>query len=289
MSDIDFDRTARLWLQDGPSQLADRVLEAALDEIHVTRQRRVWGPARRFPSMGNAIRLAAVAAVLVVAVAGINLFLPGNGGLGGPQVSPTPLPTPRGTLVVGDPVQLQPGTYITADPFLVRVTLTVPGGWDGKLGGPYAAYLSRLYGPGEVLFFVFDNVYADPCDYGKGLLDPPPGPTVDDLAAAWTAMPGVDATAPTDVTLGGYTGKYFTITAPANFDGCALGPDGYSIFQLPLGAIWTMVPDQRDRVWVLDVAGQRLVVVAPEQVDQTAEDKADVQGILDSIRLAPVD
>jgi len=50
-----------------------------------------------------------------------------------------------------------------------------------------------------------------------------------------------------------------------------------------------MVPDQRDRVWVLDVAGQRLVVVAPEQVDQTAEDKADVQGILDSIRLAPVD
>ena len=289
MSDIDFDRTARLWLQDGPSQLADRVLEAALDEIHVTRQRRVWGPARRFPSMGNAIRLAAVAAVLVVAVAGINLFLPGDGGFGSLQPSPTSLPTPRGTLVVGDPVQLQPGTYITADPFLVRVTLTVPGGWDGKLGGPYAAYLSRLYGPGEVLFFVFDNVYADPCDYGKGLLDPPPGSTVDDLTAAWATMPGVAATAPTAVTLGGYSGKQFAITAPANFDGCALGPDGYSIFQLPLGAIWTMVPDQRDRVWVLDVAGQRLVVVAPEQPDQTPQDKAEVQGILDSIRLAPVD
>ena len=50
-----------------------------------------------------------------------------------------------------------------------------------------------------------------------------------------------------------------------------------------------MVPDQRDRVWVLDVEGQRLVIIAPEQVDQTPQDKAEVQGILDSIRLAPVD
>jgi hypothetical protein len=289
MSDIDFDRTARLWLQDGPDQLADRVLEAALDEIHVTRQRRVWGPARRFPSMGNAMRLAALAAVLVVAVAGLNFVLPGDRGFGSLQPSPSPAPTPQGTIVVGDPVQLRPGTYITADPFLARVTVTVPGGWDGKLGGPYAAYFSRLYGPGEVLFFVFDNVYADPCDYGKGLLDPAPGPTVDDLAAAWTAMPGVAATPPAAVTLGGYAGKQFTITAPASFDGCAMGPDGYSIFQLPLRAIWTMVPDQRDRVWVLDVEGQRLVIIAPEQVDQTPQDKAEVQGILDSIRLAPVD
>jgi hypothetical protein len=289
MTENDFDRTARLWLQDGPSQLADRVLEAALDEIHVTRQRRVMWPARRFPSMGNAIRLAAVAAVLVVAVAGINLFLPGNGGLGGPQVSPTPLPTPRGTIVEGDPVPLQPGTYITADPFLVRITLTVPAGWDGKLGGPYAAYLTRQYGPGEVMFFIFDKVYVDPCAYGKGLLVPSPGPTVDDLATALTAMPGVNATAPTDVTLGGYAGKQFTTTAPASFDGCTVGPDGYSIFQLPLGAIYTMAPDQHDRIWLIDVEGQRMMIVAPEQPDQTPQDKAEVQGILDSIRLAPSD
>src|SRR6185436_10912251 len=70
MTDGDFDATARLWLQEGPSQLADRVLAAALDEIHVTRQRRVWGPARRIPPMVTLMRLAALAAVLVVAVAG---------------------------------------------------------------------------------------------------------------------------------------------------------------------------------------------------------------------------
>jgi hypothetical protein len=287
MTANDFDRTARLWLQDGPSQLSDRALDAALDEIHVTRQRRALWPAWRFPSMNIAIRLAAVVAVLVVAVAGIKYFAPGDSGLGSPQVSPSAGPTPRGSLVEGDPVQLQPGTYVTADPFLVRATLTVPKGWDGHLGGPYFAQLSRLYGPGEVMISIFDNVYADPCDYGKGLLNPPPGPKVDDLVAALTAMPGVQATAPTDATLGGYAAKQLTVTAPADFVACTVSPDGYAIWQLPLGADYTMQPAQHDRIWVLDVGGQRIVVDAPDILGQTAQDKAEVQGILDSIRLAP--
>jgi len=286
MTDGDFDATARLWLQEGPSQLADRVLAAALDEIHVTRQRHVWGPARRIPPMVNLVRLAALAAVLVVAVAGFTYFSPGKGGFGGTGVAP--LPSPRGALLVGDPVPLEPGTYVTADPFLVRAYLTVPPGWDGKLGGPYAAYLSRLYGPGEVMIFIFDNVYVDPCDYGKGLLNPKPGPTVDDLVAALTAMPGVQATASTDATLGGYAAKQLTFTAPDDFAACTVSPDGYAaVWQLPLGADYAMGPAQHDRIWVLDVDGQRIVVVAPDQPGQTAQDKAEVQGILDSLRFAP--
>ena len=287
MTENDFDRTARLWLQDGPSQLADRVLDAALDEIHVTKQRRAWWPARRFPSMSNATRLAVVAAVLVAAVAGISFFLPGVGGFGSPQASPTPAPTPRGTLADGDSVALEPGTYISADDLLVRVTLTVPAGWDGHLGGPYHLDVARLYGRGAVVIEIFDKLYADPCHFDQGLLTPSPGPTVDDLVTALTAIPGLDSSAPADVTFGGYAGKQFAITAPANFDGCTLGPDGYSIWQLPLGAIYAMEPSQRDRIWVLDVEGQRIVIDAPEVVGHTAQDKAEAQGILDSIRLAP--
>jgi len=287
MTENDFDRTARLWLQDGPSQLADRVLEAALDEIHATRQRRAWWPARRFPSMGNVMRLAALAAALVVAVAGMNLFLPG-GGLGLPQVSPTPMPTPRGTLVVGDVVPLPAGTYVTADDFLVRVTFTVPADWDGHLGGPYLADLGRQYGPGAVLISIFDKLYADPCQY-KGLLDPSPGPSVDDLATALASVPGLNATTPTDVTFAGYQGKQLTLTAPASFDACTLSPEGtFQVWQLPLGGNYEMAPGQHDRVWILDVDGQRIVISAIEAPGQSPQDKADVQGILDSIRLAPI-
>jgi len=285
MSDTDFDRTARLWLQDGPSQLADRVLDAALDEIHVTRQRRALWPARRFSSMTTTIRIAAVIAAALFAIFGLGLLSTGGGPA--PTATPRAMPSPKGTLVEGDPVALTPGTYVTGDAFLVKAYLTVPSYWDGHLGGPYHLDVTRLYGPGELDIDVFDKLYADACHFEKGFLDPLPGPTVGDLATAMAAMPGLEATSPTDVTLGGYAGQQLLITAPATVDGCTLGQDGFSIWQLPLGAVYTMQPAQRDRVWILDVEGQRIVITAPEIPGQTPQDKAEVQGILDSIRLAP--
>ena len=291
MTANDFDRTARLWLQEGPSQLADRVLQATLDEVHFTRQRRAWWPARKPPTRGMAFRLAGVAAVLVVAVAGFRYFSSGEGGPGGPLVSPTPLPSPRGSIVEGDFVPLEPGTYITADPFLVRATFTVPAGWTGHLGG---SNMAQLVGPGEILIVAFDDVYADPCHYEQGLLDPRPGPTVDDLVAAFTGMsdlmPGLDATTPTDVTVGGYAGKQLTITLAGDYDGCTISPEGPALWELPEGgALYTMGASEGDRVWILDVEGQRIVIIGSAIVWKTPQVQAEVQGIVDSIRLAPID
>jgi hypothetical protein len=291
MTENDFDRTARLWLEDGPTNLSDRVLQGALDEIHVTRQRRALWPARRSPTMGMGIafRLAAVAAVLVVAVSGFVYFSLGEGGPGGPQVSPT-VPSPRGSIVEGDFVPLEPGTYITADPFLVRATFTVPAGWTGHLGG---SNMAQLVGPGEILIVAFDDVY-DPCHYEQGLLDPRPGPTVDDLVAAFTGMsdlmPGLDVTTPTDVTVGGYAGKQLTITLAGDYDGCTISPEGPALWELPEGgALYTMGAGTGDRVWILDVEGQRIVIIASATVWKTPQVQAEVQGIVDSIRLAPID
>lgn len=158
------------------------------------------------------------------------------------------------------------------------------------MGGPYVLWLDQTTGsgPAELTFSTFDSVYADACHYDKGLARPTPGPTVDALATALATMPGLDATTPTDVTLGGYQGKQLTLTAPASTAGCTLAPDGYAIWQLPLGAIDSMTPGERDRVWILDVDGQRLVIDAAEVPGQTAEAKAEIQGILDSIRIAPI-
>ena len=55
----------------------------------------------------------------------------------------------------------------------------------------------------------------------------------------------------------------------------------------PLGATYGMAPGERDQVWILDVDGQRLVIDAPQPPSQTAAAKAEVQGVLDSIRIAP--
>jgi hypothetical protein len=229
-----------------------------------------------------------VGAILVVALVGINLISPGNGGVGQPAPTPTPSPTPT-PLALGTgsaPGSLEPGTYAIADPFLVPLTVSVPAGWTGNIGGPYHVQLEPSSGQG-VFLSIFDKVYADPCHYNQGLLSPLPGPTVDDLATALAGVPGLQATTPTDVTVAGYQGKQLTLTAPASFAGCTLSPDGYLVWELPLGARKTMNPNERDRVWVLDVGGQRLVIDAPESPGETAQARAEVQGVLDSLRFAP--
>jgi hypothetical protein len=153
------------------------------------------------------------------------------------------------------------------------------------MGGSYAVFLDSSLGTvsnddGLVELVVFDKVYADPCHLDRGLLNPPPGPSVDDLAKALASMPSLVATTPTDVVVAGYHGKELTLTSPTSIAAC-------SVWQLPLGATNTMVPGERDRYWILDVSGQRLVLDAHEVPGESAADKAAVQAILDSIRIAP--
>ena len=89
-TDREATRVVRSWLEEGVTVLPDRVLDAVLDQVPATPQRRSWWPARRFSDLNTYVRFAiAAAAVLVVAVAGYN-FLPGRGGVGGP---PAPLAT----------------------------------------------------------------------------------------------------------------------------------------------------------------------------------------------------
>jgi len=65
----DFDRRAAAWLADGPTELHDRALEAALREIHLTHQRRALRAPWRFRFMPALTRAAGIAALtLVIAV-----------------------------------------------------------------------------------------------------------------------------------------------------------------------------------------------------------------------------
>ena len=234
--------------------------------------------------MFTTMRIAAVAGAILLAVVGFGLSSSG----GGPGPIPSPIPTPM-ALTIGTLSQLQPGTYITANPFLLRVTFTVPADWEGIMGGPYLVDLGKAAEPRTVSFQIFDTVYADPCDFTKGPLDPLPGPSVDDLATALAGLPRLDVAAPTDITIDGYRGKQLTLTAPSDMTGCTLSPDGNLLtWELPLGARVGMTPGEVDRVWILDVDGQRLVIVAPERLGALNDaGKAEVQAVLDSIRIAP--
>jgi hypothetical protein len=110
----DVERIVRSWLDEGVTQLPDRVLDLALDQIPATPQRRASWLARRTPTMNNYARLGLVAAaVLAVVIVGIGLF--GRSLDVGPPTSPTPSvstsTSPSPSLITGPIV----GTWATGE------------------------------------------------------------------------------------------------------------------------------------------------------------------------------
>lgn len=164
-SDRETERIVRSWLSEGTTRLPDRVLDAVLDDVPSTPQRRAWWPAWRFDTMFNAMRLAiAAAAVLVVAFIAVNI-LPGFGsGIGGPTATPTPSPTPSPTLSAGDLIDI----VLSADtpPAGMNHDQTVAG--RDALGRPIisrAATSADLSQPGFV-----DGRYAEFSNDSAGVL-----------------------------------------------------------------------------------------------------------------------
>lgn len=94
------------------------------------------------------------------------------------------------------------GTYHlnASDTQTVPAIITITEGWNG------CGLLLKEFGdagPAIIGFWSVANVYADPCHWDGGLMDPPAGPTADDLAAAMVDQAITQASAPTDDTLGG--------------------------------------------------------------------------------------
>jgi hypothetical protein len=218
--------------------------------------------------------------------------------------TPQPMPTADGDTSLGA------GTYAfdftrldtPGNPF-PRVLVTVPDGWSGfrgfgvdSLGGVDNLGGSRFH---FVSFWDVVDVYKNPCHW----LGPKvhPGPTVDELAAMLAAQPLRKATVPVAVSLGGYHGKYLEQSIPKGlaFSNCDKDPsDGQFYFESWTGnVLWNAPydttdrheqgPGQVDRIWILDVEGRRFVIDASYMPGATAQDKADVQQVVDSIRFQP--
>jgi hypothetical protein len=294
-TDRDVTGIVRSWLDEGVTALPDRVLDAVLDQLPATPQRRAVWPVRRFPPMNNNIvRLGIAAVVVALAIIVAVKVLPGSNA-GNPNATASTIPTrtvaPTSSIRPMPADQrgaLKPGTYVAGDPFSLRVRFTLPAGLLGTIGGPYLVHLGWADKPGGISFSIFDKVSADPCHSEQGYLDPPPGPSVADLATALANMPGIVVTDVSDVSMDGYSGTQLTMSAPDSFASCTFSPlDGYVIWQLPLGKTHTMSAGERDRVWILDVAGKRLVINVSDELGYTDADRAELQAIFDSIKITP--
>lgn len=142
------DRRASTWLADGPTELADRVLDAALREVHLTKQRRASRVPWRFtlmPALTRATTVAVVALVAAVGAGGV-LYLnsTGPGGPGG-----TPLPTSAVTLAPTPAPTLHPGipSWTTYTSAVYGFTMSYPSDW------------------------AVENTASERCPQGRGLED----------------------------------------------------------------------------------------------------------------------
>jgi hypothetical protein len=277
-TDRDTTRLVRSWLEEGVTRLPDRVLDSVLDQVPATRQRRrlwSWPRIAKPPSLAP---LAAAATIAVVMLIGFALVF-GPGGPATPEPSPTTGPTAQSSPTEPIETMLPAGTY-SLEGFPVGVSFSVPSGWTRCDMNPSEQAVCRVGANGGVQFMIVVNVVADPCD--DVLLDPPVGPSVDDLVAALSGLSRFTATAPVDVTLDGFTGKEFTLTAPSG-QGCTLRtwatPDRINGVGL----------NEANLIRIIDVDGTRVVMAGP--YPRLALDAADaiaaMRQVMDSVTFTP--
>jgi hypothetical protein len=235
------------------------------------------------------VRLASIMALVVLAgCGGGGADTPGGAPTvaAGSQETPSPLGEGREELEAGIHVldlvaRVQPDGW---SPHLPKIEITLPEGWfnyDGWL----VSKGDKVPFPMLVSFWDVVQVYPTPCEWaGKPMVSP--GTDVDGLASALAAQPLRNATAPTDIEVAGFRGKFLELSVPSNidFDDC---DEGY--FESWTAKGWAsdrsqQRPGQVDRIWILDVEGQRLVVDAAYLPEATAQDRAELESIVDSIR-----
>jgi len=231
------------------------------------------------------------AVVVAVIVIGVQLLgPPAPGGVGGaptaePSVTPSPTPEPSAP----EPSRPADGS-LPEGPFrigdgAVPITIDIASsGWfslpefeavskgDDGLDSPQTvggALLAWAWPAGTAF-----NVYGDPCHWLTTIPETP-ATTPDEIAAAFAAQASSDATAPVDVTVGGYAGKAVTLHVPMTYEVPGLTrEEEFADCDQDALAFYGLVenetehernaqgPGQIDELWILDVNGAIVILDA---------------------------
>lgn len=293
MSDRTFERAVLDWLEDGSNRTPPPAIEAVLLAVRTTPQERgLWLPRRihLMPALSRATGIAAVALVAAVGTGGlIYLSAGGPGGSAGPA---TPAPTAQPSPSFSRSQAVETPRTQTVQPFLepgddprddtIRLTFDLPPSWKQWENVGALALGNEPPNGAAVLFFRPNRLFSEPCrpagDEAVG--DILIGPSVDDLVSALVDHPSLDVSAAIDITLAGYPGKYLDLTIPDDISEC----DRYK----PLDShIYAQGPGHRWHMWVLDVAGVRVVVESNDYAGTPAGRLAEARAILDSLEITP--
>jgi hypothetical protein len=277
-SDRDIERVLDRWFAERPAQVADRVLDEVADRIARQSQPPAWRLPWRDSHVNSYLKpLLAVAAVVVIAVAGIAYLgqpsRSGVGGAGSPALSPSPsasalpsvapsagavLPPWYSTSETPTGAGILPAGSQTTQSFNPAFTFSVPEGWvndtddrdyyglfpdtpaneaEFAASGLLANGILMGYPPGGSPYFV-----CDAWEDHQG--------TAAEVAASIAANDALATSEPIDVTIGGMTGKQIDVQLdPEWTESCPGEPPG------------TDLGDQRTRGILLDTQDRGVIVM----------------------------
>jgi hypothetical protein len=228
--------------------------------------------------------------LLVIAIMGGAAFL-GSGveprNSPGASVAPSAQAWPPASqqLLRGVYRRLEPGPHwLTRGDLLI--TFEVPAGWRS-----FSDLAVVGEGGAAVEFWFADRVPLDPCRWTGSWSDP--GTSVAGLTAALARQPGTST--PSEVTLAGYAGRSMRLRAPGkastnSLKACDMGDKGLDTQHIYvrwwMGDSWHGQDlEEVNRLWILDVHGERLVVVARWFPSTSARMKEQMSNVLASISI----
>lgn len=218
-SERDAARAVRMWLRDGGSENADRVLDAVLVELDTVPQRQPRRMFGRLPSMQAGWLGYGLAAISLVAVALFGLRLVSDRVAAPPTSTsvPSPFASPGASIPPRLNGELSGGRYTLAGAH--RLTVEAPqSGWAGFCcpgsagifnGDDPPRFASLRYADVTLM-----TIYLDPCHWSTGETLQPKGAA--DIAAALSRLPGRSGTTPQAVTVAGRAAVHVRLTVPGD-------------------------------------------------------------------------
>lgn len=234
---------------------------------------------------------ARVAALSVLTVLAVLMVLAGCSGDTGAR-TPPPGPEALRTVEVtsDEPTSIEPGTYrIPSSAWSVAdFTVTFPEGWTVQYGHVFSKNADEV---DELALYsvVIDEIYTDAC-HGDGVTTQV-GPEVDDLVAALRRQKGSVVSRPVSTTLAGLPATRVDLSVPRDLElaQCRLAEDGIEAIQVwyaaPADKYLVLWHDSPTSVYILEVEGRRQVFLTQHRSATSDEDRAELQSVLDSIRI----
>jgi hypothetical protein len=261
-------------------------LPAALDDVRPDVDADLAALLHRAGRRSRVRRTAYTTGLVAAAVVAALTFSPGSDDSRGSvdPVAPTDevrvLDSGRGS--PDDPAPLDPGRYalefLGAAEDARWAEVEVPSGWgqDRLLlatGADLDPHLRRV----EPL--AVDRVAPDPCDGNMK----PVRPRVSDIVTALTEQRTVQPSGARPAAIDGYSGQLVQFRVPAGLDVESCW-DGESLRPFGLGGSWTSVfPGWTYRVWVLDVAGDPLLILAAHGPETTPTELTELTAMVEGI------